>query len=214
MTSSENVKVWDIAVRLFHWSLVLSFAVAYLSAEELDEVHEISGYIVLGLVVFRIIWGFIGSKYARFSDFIYSPAQAISYFKSLREKRPIHYYGHNPLGGYMIIALLICILAISWTGLKLLAVAEGEGPLAKIDISLVTAAVADSDEHEVKKQGKVKTKEQKQQEEFWEELHEGVVNFTLFLIFLHLVGVFTGSKAHKENLARAMVTGYKKSSGQ
>jgi len=211
MTSSENVKVWDIAVRLFHWSLVLSFIIAYVSSEELDELHEISGYVVLALVLFRIIWGFVGSKHARFSDFIYSPGTAISYVKSLREKKPAHYLGHNPLGGYMIVALIVCMLGISWTGLKLLAVAEGEGPLAKTDISLITPAMAHDDEGEMKASGKAKTKEQKEAEHFWEEWHEGIVNFTLLLIFLHLVGVFTGSKAHGENLARAMVTGYKKS---
>jgi len=205
MTSSDQVKVWDIGVRLFHWSLVISFVVAYLSSEELDEVHEISGYIVLGLVLFRIVWGFVGSKYARFSDFIYSPATGIAYLKSLRAKNPIHYLGHNPLGGWMIIALLICILGISWTGLKLLAVEDGEGPLAA-EYNLITPAMA-HEEHE--KERAQKSPEQKKAEEFWGKLHEGIVNFTLFLIALHIIGVISGSRAHGENLARAMVTGYK-----
>lgn len=68
-----QVKVWDPLVRIFHWSLVLAFATSYLTGDEWDDwgdVHEISGYLILGLVVVRIIWGFVGSKYARFSDFI------------------------------------------------------------------------------------------------------------------------------------------------
>jgi cytochrome b len=211
MTNNKGTKVWDIAVRIFHWSLVASFTIAYISGEDGEELHVYSGYVVLGLIIFRIIWGFIGSKHARFSDFIYSPVKAIEYLKSIREKKPIHYLGHNPAGGWMIIALMVCILGISWTGLKLYAVDEGKGPLAGTDISLISDAnAADEDDDGDKKP----FKKNKQEEEFWEEIHETFANIALFLIFLHLVGVFTSSRAHGENLAKAMVTGYKKGSEQ
>ena len=72
----RELKVWDPLVRIFHWTLVLAFATSYLTGDEWDDwgnVHEISGYIILGLIVFRVIWGLVGSKYAGFSDFVYSP---------------------------------------------------------------------------------------------------------------------------------------------
>ncbi|MGB3313475.1 MAG: cytochrome b/b6 domain-containing protein, partial [Albidovulum sp.] len=77
--STAKVRVWDPLVRVFHWSLVVTFVVAYLSAEELGTVHEIAGYIVAGLIAFRLIWGLVGSKYARFSQFLRGPSQTIGY---------------------------------------------------------------------------------------------------------------------------------------
>ena len=71
---SAQVKVWDIAVRVFHWSLVFAFAFAFVSAEEWDRAHEVAGYFIGGLLGIRILWGFIGSKYARFSNFLYKPS--------------------------------------------------------------------------------------------------------------------------------------------
>lgn len=208
MSKNKGTKVWDIAVRLFHWSLVISFTIAYITGEDEGELHIYAGYVVLGLIIFRIIWGFIGSKYARFSDFIYSPAKAIEYLQSIRAHKPIHYMGHNPAGGWMIVALLVCILGVSWSGLKLYAVDEGKGPLASSDISLISNAYADDDD--ARSKTKKPFKKNKEEEEFWEEIHEAFANIALFLIFLHLVGVVTSSRAHGENLARAMVTGYKK----
>lgn len=77
MSAVKTVRVWDLAVRVFHWSLVASFIVAYLSGEELDTLHAWAGYIIIGLLVFRVAYGFVGSKYARFSDFIYAPATVV-----------------------------------------------------------------------------------------------------------------------------------------
>ncbi|HRJ51590.1 MAG TPA: cytochrome b/b6 domain-containing protein [Candidatus Thiothrix moscowensis] len=205
---SKTVRVWDPLVRIFHWSLVASFAVAYLSAEEWESVHEISGYIAFGLILFRILWGFIGSQHARFSDFIYSPQAVIEYLRSLLTTHPKHYLGHNPAGGWMVVLLLLGVLATGFTGIKLLAVEEGRGPLAQMDVpSLVSPAYADRDEdeeHEGKAQG-----EKEAGEEFWEEAHEVATNLTLLLVFLHVLGVVVSSRLHGENLVRAMVTGNK-----
>ena len=212
--STNQVKVWDPLVRIFHWTLVLAFATAYLTGEEWDgwgDIHEIAGYIALGLIVFRIIWGFVGSQYARFSDFIYSPKVVVEYLKSLMTTHPKHYLGHNPAGGWMVVLLLAGVLATSITGLKLLAVEHNEGPLAQVHLqvpSLISTAEArkapngaaeENEEGEGGENG----------EDFWEEAHELASNLTLFLIILHVLGVIVSSRLHKENLARAMVTGKK-----
>ena len=204
---SQEIKVWDPLVRLFHWSLVLFFVVSYLSGEDESTVHIYAGYIVLGLITFRLLWGFIGTKYARFSNFVRAPKDIIRYFKSFLKGSPKHYLGHNPLGGAMIIALLISLFMVSYTGLKLYAVEEGLGPLAEGDnISLISNAYADSDEQD---EGE-KHSDKKKGEDFWEELHEFFANFTVFLIFLHIAGVYVSGYLDKENLVKAMITGRKK----
>lgn len=103
---SAEVKVWDIAVRIFHWSLVVWFILAWISADEWDRFHEISGYVVAGLVGFRLLWGIIGSRHARFSDFVVRPSTLIVYLRDSLLNRAKRYLGHNPAGGAMILALL------------------------------------------------------------------------------------------------------------
>lgn len=207
-----QVKVWDPLVRIFHWSLVLAFATSYLTGDEWDDwgdVHEISGYLILGLVVVRIIWGFVGSKYARFSDFMYAPKAVIEYLKSLLTTHPKHYLGHNPAGGWMVAALLACLLATTVTGLKVLADEHQEGPLAKLELqlpSLISVAEARKIGSE---QAENEAGEGDENESIWKEIHEFFSNFTLFLVIAHILGVIVSSRLHKENLARAMVTGNK-----
>lgn len=203
-----QVKVWDPLVRIFHWSLVLAFATSYLSGDEWDDwgsVHEVSGYIILGLITFRIIWGFVGSKYARFSDFIYSPKVVTAYLKSLLTTHPKEYLGHNPAGGWMVVFLLVTILSTGITGLKLLAVEHNEGPLAQVTLQL--PSLISTAEARRKPSGEMEEGEDK--DDFWKEIHEFFANFTLFLVVVHILGVIVSSRLHKENLARAMVTGNK-----
>ncbi|MFI0397678.1 MAG: cytochrome b/b6 domain-containing protein [Thiolinea sp.] len=207
----RELKVWDPLVRIFHWTLVLAFATSYLTGDEWDDwgnVHEISGYIILGLIVFRVIWGLVGSKYARFSDFVYSPKIVIDYLKSLFMTHPKHYLGHNPAGGWMIIILLVSLLATGITGLKVLAVEEGKGPLAQVNMqipSLISVAEARRNPSEVMDGAE----DEQGEDHFYKELHEFFGNFTLFLVMVHILGVIVSSRLHKENLARAMVTGKK-----
>jgi len=203
---SENVvKVWDPLVRVFHWSLVVFFVIAYFTGEEENDLHIYSGYAVLGLVLFRVIWGLVGSRHARFSDFVYSPASVIAYLKSLLSKNPKHFLGHNPAGGYMVILLLVMLLITSLTGLKVYGL-EGHGPLAgSADIVLISAAVADDDEDD--SGGHEEGSEDA--EEWWEKIHEVASNLTVLLILLHVVGVIVSGKLHKENLVKAMITGKK-----
>lgn len=213
-SADHQIKVWDPLVRIFHWTLVLAFATSYLTGDEWDDwgsVHEISGYMILGLVVFRIIWGFVGSKYARFSDFIYSPKAVIEYLKSLLTTHPKHYLGHNPAGGWMVAILLACLLTTTVTGLKVLADEHQEGPLAQLELqvpSLISVAEARRIGGE---QAENEEKEGDENESPWKEIHEFFANFTLFLVMVHILGVIVSSRLHKENLARAMITGNKTS---
>jgi len=103
-----KVLVWDFAVRAFHWLLALSFLGAFLSAESerLRDVHVALGYAMLGLVAFRLVWGLVGTRYARFRSFAFGPKRVAAYLKSLLALRPQHYLGHNPAGSWAIYALL------------------------------------------------------------------------------------------------------------
>jgi cytochrome b len=202
MSVENRVKVWDIAVRVFHWSLVLFFTIAFITGEEEEELHEIAGYVVMALVLFRLLWGFIGTHYARFWNIIYSPQTALSYVRSIVAGKPKHYLGHNPLGGWMVVFLLISLSITVWSGLELLAVEEGEGPLAT-NIQFVQSAYADDDE-------RGEQEKHAEGEEFWEEIHEFFAEFTLLLVIVHIGGVIFSSIVHRENLVRAMITGYKR----
>lgn len=113
-----GILVWDAPVRVVHWLMVLCFAGAYLTAESesLRLVHVTLGYTMAGLVGFRMIWGLVGSRYARFSSFVRSPAAALRYLRSLVSGHPEHHVGHNPAGALAILALLGAALLLVATG--------------------------------------------------------------------------------------------------
>lgn len=111
-----TVRVWDPLVRVFHWSLVAAFAVAWLTGDELERLHEATGYVIIALLGIRIVWGFVGSTHARFADFVYRPAHAISYLTDMARLRARRYLGHNPAGGAMVIALLLVLAATAGSG--------------------------------------------------------------------------------------------------
>ncbi|MFV2005466.1 MAG: cytochrome b/b6 domain-containing protein [Gammaproteobacteria bacterium] len=207
VTKTREIRVWDPLVRIFHWSLVLAFTVAYFTGDDESDLHIYSGYIVAGLITFRVLWGLIGTRYARFSDFVYSPRTILDYIKSLPSGAPKQYTGHNPAGGAMIIALLVSLVVVTYSGLKVYAIEEGAGPLAlqATEIGFIKPAYADDDdEHEYGEH------EEDEEEEFWEEVHEASANFVLFLVILHVAGVFIGGRLHDENLVKTMITGNKK----
>ncbi|MDD5273027.1 MAG: cytochrome b/b6 domain-containing protein, partial [Methylovulum sp.] len=177
-------KVWDLPLRIFHWLLVMAFIVAYFTEEDWLDVHVWAGYLVLALLVFRLVWGFIGNPYARFSQFLCSPTTSIAYIKDLVAARAKRYLGHNPAGAAMIVLLLLSLLVTTLTGLAVYGADQDAGPLA--------AAIGSDNEA------------------LWEELHEFFANFTVVLVVLHIAGVVAESLIHKENLAKAMVHGNKK----
>jgi cytochrome b len=216
-SSTKTVSVWDPLVRIGHWTLVIAFFTAYFTEEDFLTQHTWAGYVVGSVVLIRIIWGFVGSKHAKFKDFIYSPSAIFVYLKGLVSRKPQHYLGHNPAGGVMVFALLLSLSATTYTGIALYAVEKNAGPLAGIvannDKTLPTESiistvhadeVGDEDKNE---QGNFSANEA--DEEFWEGLHEFFVNFTLLLIALHIGGVLLSSYVDKENLIKAMVTGRK-----
>ena len=212
MTSSETLRttsrpastlVWDPVVRFGHWALVAAFAVAYLSAEEEaggpDPLHVWGGYVVGVLVVLRVVWGFVGPRHARFSDFVRSPIVALVYFKDLLYGRARRYIGHSPAGGAMVIALLVCLAATVATGLIAYG-EEGKGPLAVV---MVTDANEAGSRALAERRGG-------ETESTIGELHGLMANITVALVVAHIFGVVVASVVHKENLVLAMITGRKR----
>jgi cytochrome b len=117
----KRILVWDIPTRIFHWSLALSFLGAFLTAEteRYRDLHIALGYIMLGLIVFRLVWGFVGTHYARFSSFMFKPAEIVAYLRSLLARRPQHFLGHNPAGSVAIFLLLGLGLLTAVSGVML-----------------------------------------------------------------------------------------------
>jgi cytochrome b len=167
------VQVWDPLVRVFHWSLVGLFIVAYASGEDADTMHLVAGYGIVALLLLRVVWGVIGSPHARFSDFVRSPREVLEYMQLARQHRAPRYLGHNPAGGAMTIALMVALGGICLTG------------------HLMTTTT------------------------WWgskvmEHLHELLVDGTIGLIGLHLLGNLFSSRQHGENLTLSMITGDKR----
>ncbi|WNB73915.1 cytochrome b/b6 domain-containing protein [Methylomonas koyamae] len=204
MQNDNSVAVWDIFVRVFHWSLVAAFAVAYATSEEENSWHIYAGYTVLGLISLRLVWGFVGGRYARFGQFVRSPAAVFRYVSQLRQGTAPRYLGHNPLGGWMVLALLATLFVVTISGLKVYAIEEGRGPLAQGTEMITVIGAAHAEDHEGNR-----AEADGDAEEFWEEIHEGATNFMLLLIAAHVLGVVVSSKLHHEKLVKAMITGRK-----
>jgi cytochrome b len=114
-SATGSVAVWDPLVRLFHWSLVIAFFTAFL-VEDPAQIHETAGYVVLGLIAFRLVWGLVGPRHARFGDFIRPPGAVIAYLRQLRRGRARRHLGHNPAGGAMIVLLLFAVTVTAGSG--------------------------------------------------------------------------------------------------
>lgn len=202
---NERVRVWDPLVRLFHWSLVAAFAAAWLTADEVQQVHEVAGYAIMGLIAFRFAWGLVGSRYARFRQFLRGPGTTLGYLGDMVRGRERRYLGHNPAGAAMIVALLLTLSGTAFTGWLM---AEPARLAMLPDLpSLVSAAYADDDgddgerasgSHGEDVEGPLK------------DIHEALANLALVLVALHVGGVALASFRHHENLARAMVSGDKR----
>ena len=115
-TGVRTVRVWDPLVRVFHWSLVAAFVIAWSTGDEFMSVHEFAGYVIMGLIAFRIVWGFVGSRHARFADFVKAPGTVVGYLRGSLRRRAPRYLGHNPAGGAMVVFLLVMLIAITATG--------------------------------------------------------------------------------------------------
>lgn len=199
------VGVWDPLVRIFHWGLVGAFATAWLTAEEIQPVHEFAGYAVAALIGFRIVWGFVGGRYARFARFVRGPAATLTYVAEVARGREPRYLGHNPAGAAMIIALLATLSGTAFTGWLMEEPARAAA--ASHQLRFVAPALADDDD------GEGRADAEGEAEGPLKEVHETLANAMLLLVALHLGGVALASFRHRENLARAMVTGRKRPAG-
>jgi cytochrome b len=179
-----KVYVWDPMVRIIHWSLVVAFTVAFLTEDDALNSHVWAGYAVGILVIGRVFWGFVGPRHARFSDFVYRPGVAVRYVSDLLRFRSQRFLGHSPGGGTMVVLLLALLAATVLTGLVVYGGDQQAGPLAGI-VSRSTG-------------------------ERLEKVHEVLANITVGFVFLHVAAVAFASFAHKENLVRSMLTGFKK----
>ncbi len=186
----KEAKVWDIWVRLFHWLLVVLIVVQFVTGyvgENWLEWHQRVGYVVLGLIVFRVLWGFAGSHHARFGNFLRGPRAIASYVKELRGNGAPH-LGHNPMGALSVIAMLLAIAVQAATGLFANDDVMLEGPWA----SLVSKDVSD----------------------FLTKVHKINSNVLIALVVLHLLAVAYYFFVKKENLVKAMFTGKKPFEGE
>ena len=118
MAEAPRVRVWDPGVRLFHWSLVTSVASAWCLVDP-RWLHRRIGYVVIGLIAFRLVWGVVGSRHARWADFIPGPVRLISYLAAMARGRERRTLGHNPAGAAMIVALLVLLSGICATGVTM-----------------------------------------------------------------------------------------------
>jgi len=135
--NEQRIRIWDLPVRLFHWTLVVLMTVSYFSGQaggDWMKLHFWSGYSILALLLFRIAWGFVGSTTARFSHFIRGPVAAIEHLKELAGANRPRDVGHNPLGGAMVVALLLGLLLQVVAGLFSADTDTGlvTGPLANL----------------------------------------------------------------------------------
>jgi cytochrome b len=181
--NKPTVAVWDILVRVFHWSLVGFFTFSYITGEHASSVHYWSGYAIVGLLVFRLVWGVIGPKHARFIDFVRPPKVVKQYLLALKSGNARRYLGHNPAGGIMVVTLLCGLLFMGFSGM-LLAGLEGDGPFANTWLMSLDVLPI-------------------------EDLHELVANLLVASVALHVAGVILSSRLHKENLVKSMITGRK-----
>jgi len=216
MNQDNQVRVWDPFIRIFHWLLVIAFFTAYLTEGEPEWLHAWAGYLIVGLLALRIIWGFIGSEHARFSSFVFSPGTILAYLRDIIRGRAAYYRGHNPAGGAMILAIILSLLITSGAGMVVLAGEEGEGPLAGWLIATpeMQSGVAPGETHNKSEEGEEAHEEEEHEEsalvETAEEVHELFANLTLALVILHVIAVIVESIRERQNLVRSMFTGYKR----
>jgi cytochrome b len=186
--SDKKIRVWDLPVRLFHWTLVVLLIVSYCSGSAGGawmKLHFWSGYSILTLVLFRIAWGCVGSTTARFSHFVRGPLASVTYLKNLMLGRRTYHVGHNPAGGAMVVLLLFAVLAQATAGLF----------SADTDLGTVNGPLSYS----------IPDKWVDRLTHF----HEFWVNVLLVLVGLHVLAAVTYLVWKRQNLIGAMVTGRK-----
>jgi cytochrome b len=180
-----RIRVWDLPTRLFHWGLVLAVAITFIPAgdDAWLRLHVTTGFVVLGLILFRLAWGFIGNRYALFSSFVRPWRDVQNYLAVLFGPNRIRFIGHNPVAGWMVLSLLGIILLICLTGILVFGGEEGRGPLGGLLPYTWGVTI--------------------------KEVHAVASYIFLGMIGIHVAGVFAESLLHHENLLKAMWTGDK-----
>ncbi len=183
----NRVKVWDVFVRLFHWTLAALVLLSFLTSEKdaLVPLHARIGLSILALVLARIVWGFLGPAHARFRGFVRRPRTVLAYARDLVRRRATLHLSHNPLGGLMVVALLTVLLALVVTGAVTYAGPEFGGVIAPF-LSRRAA-------HAIK------------------EIHEGLSGALIGMVAAHVAGVVLSSVLERQNLVNGMITGWKRS---
>ena len=183
--SATSIVVWDLPTRVFHWLLVISFSTAWITSENdmFLYAHVYAGYLFFSLLMFRLLWGIVGSRYAQFRSFAHNWNSVTDYLKGLLNGTAERHVGHNPAGGWAIFAMLVLGLLTALSGFVVFGGEEGHGPLKYL--------VGFNIGNEAK------------------DFHEVFAMGMLLMVFLHLGGVIVESVFHKENLVLAMLTGHK-----
>ncbi len=184
----KRIRVWDLPVRVFHWGLVASYVLAWVTkGSRYLDIHVFAGYMMAGLIGFRIVWGVVGSRHARFRDFWFGWRQTKDHLLALVRRAPHRYPGHNPAGAVVIYGLLVLSAGLTMTGLMTLGGEEQHGPLAGLlDFP---------------------------QGEKAHDIHELLAWVTLGVVAIHLAGVVVESLLLRENLIVSMITGFKSAAG-
>ncbi len=180
------IKVWDLPVRVFHWAIVVLLVFQVITGElggSLMPLHLLSGYSILVLLVFRVLWGFAGSTHARFASFIAGPVATLRFARRLFSRQAVPQVGHNPLGGWSVVAMLVVMLLQAGSGLFANDGDEALGPLApyvSVDVSTT-----------------------------FTEFHRSNLKVLIVLASLHVLAVLFHWLVKKDNLIAAMFTGVK-----
>jgi cytochrome b len=182
-TREPEIRVWDRLVRIGHWLLVLSFIVLYVRYRKFP-LHTYAGYMVLLLIIIRVVWGFIGSRAARFRTFLYAPREMWNYLRLAFKGHAPYYFSHNPMGAAMVFFLLSAVFINSILGLILYSSGQQLGPFG--------ALFPDT----------------------WEDslsvVHEWIGHIVALAVIMHVLGVIWAAWLHRENYVMAMLTGYRR----
>jgi cytochrome b len=138
---TRTIRVWDACVRVFHWGLILAFFTAWWSGDDYELLHLVAGYAAAGLVTLRVVWGVVGTGYARFAQFVRGPGTVLRYLADIATGREVRYLGHNPAGGAMILALLATLTGICVTGWLLTDIYWGSAAMESVHEVLTNVAL-------------------------------------------------------------------------
>ncbi|MBI1262062.1 MAG: cytochrome B [Rhizobiales bacterium] len=202
-TPQAQIKVWDIFIRIFHWTLVVAFSIAFFTEGDPFWLHTSAGFVVAGLVAARLVWGVVGPEHARFKNFAYGPRAVFGYLFDLIRFRSSRYLGHSPAGGAMVIALMIGLVGTTASGITMYFTHEEPDIRSESVMSADVMHIEQGDE-DAHDDGK------EHEESFIVEVHDVLGHLTFFLVLFHIAGVTLASFAHHENLSRAMITGMKR----